>query len=142
MSFMNSWPPTTKAIAVFAVILTTAISSQIIKNHWGVDINSIAASQNSDGNSSNSNQSDKLIRLGLQILTKQGYAVSEVEVIIISEGAPIRKVSDRNGYIELELPERKSVDVLLQKAGFKPTKETIDLRVDPSKTRPILLEKT
>jgi hypothetical protein len=138
---MNDWPPKIRAIAVVATILTAGITYQVAKNHLGVDVSNTGTSPSPSNGSSISNKSDELMRIGLLVQTKQGYTVGEVEVIVVSKGAPTRKVSDRNGYIEIEIPKRKSVEVLFQKSGFKPTREIINLEVDPATTKKILLEK-
>ncbi|KKD39293.1 S1 family peptidase [Limnoraphis robusta] len=80
-------------------------------------------------------------RIGVTVRNRENaQPVENVTVQIIFDGPPVQKMTDRNGYFEIEVPARETAQVTLTKAGFKTATETVGLKVDPDKTKLIYLD--
>ena len=49
-------------------------------------------------------------------------------------------MTDRNGYVEVQIPSRKTAQITLIRTGFKTARETINLTTDPNTTRILYLD--
>ncbi|MDJ0598407.1 MAG: hypothetical protein QNJ37_06160 [Crocosphaera sp.] len=76
------------------------------------------------------------------VYTQENYEPLEsVKVRFISDGPPSTKYTDRNGYVNITIPIRTDVEVILSKDGFKPAREILNLTTDPDRTVPLFLDK-
>lgn len=66
--------------------------------------------------------------------------VPDVAVEIISNGPPNIKTSDSNGYFELQVPKRKSVEIFLSKDGYKSERYMVNLQTDPDTAKTFYIE--
>ncbi|MEO0349076.1 MAG: hypothetical protein AAF282_03385 [Cyanobacteria bacterium P01_A01_bin.15] len=66
--------------------------------------------------------------------------IENVSLDFIIDGPSVEKVTDRKGYVELEMPPRDSVEVTFNKSDYELTRETINLTTDPNATRVIYLD--
>ena len=76
------------------------------------------------------------------IQTETGEPISNVEVRVISKGAPIIVYTNTSGYVWLEIPERSDVDIQLSKENYQTIYETINLIADPNRNRIFRLKET
>ena len=68
--------------------------------------------------------------------------IEGVEVQFIFDGAPETKFTNTDGYVRIEIPSRKDIDVVLSKEGFKTIDRTINLQGERERTRILILKKS
>lgn len=66
--------------------------------------------------------------------------IEGVEIQIIFDGPPVAKMTDRNGYVSINIPARDSVQLILTHQGYETARETINLRTDPDTNRILYLD--
>jgi hypothetical protein len=67
--------------------------------------------------------------------------ISNVDVQILSDGPPTSKKTDSNGYLEIDIPTRKTVTIILKKKGYNSETYLVDLQTDPKTTRTFYIER-
>ncbi|MEH2162276.1 MAG: hypothetical protein V7K38_14825 [Nostoc sp.] len=67
--------------------------------------------------------------------------ISNVDVQILSDGPPTSKKTDSNGYLEIEIPTRKTVTIILKKKGYNSETYLVNLQTDPKTTRTFYIER-
>ncbi|QIR40919.1 hypothetical protein HCG51_32380 [Tolypothrix sp. PCC 7910] len=67
--------------------------------------------------------------------------ISNVDVQILSDGPPTLKRTDSNGYLEIEIPTRKTVTIILKKKDYKPETYLVNLQTDSKTTRTFYIER-
>ncbi len=85
--------------------------------------------------------SDQLLDVGFIVLNEESKPIEGVRVQLIFDGAPESKLTDSAGYVQVEIITRKSINVILTKAGFKTKTKIINLEVEKNKTRTFVLER-
>jgi hypothetical protein len=66
--------------------------------------------------------------------------LENVEVRFVSKGSPETRMTNTDGFTQIEIPSREDIEITLSKKGFKSAKYTINLNNDPQKTRTYRLE--
>lgn len=66
--------------------------------------------------------------------------IPKVDVQILSDGPPTLKSTDSNGYLEIQIPTRKTITIILKKKGYKPETYLVNLQTDPKTTRTFYME--
>ncbi|MGI2909655.1 hypothetical protein [Tolypothrix sp. VBCCA 56010] len=66
--------------------------------------------------------------------------IRDVEVQIVSDGPPTLKKTDSIGYLEIEIPTRKTIKIILNKKGYKSETYYVNLQTDPKTTKPFYME--
>ncbi|MBP0038802.1 MAG: hypothetical protein J7519_14035 [Roseofilum sp. SID1] len=127
---MNNLPPWAKAIFVFLMVVAGIGGFQFLETN----------SQTSTGSMS-VQLSPSLKEINILIRDRNNQkAIESVNIMIISDGPPVSKMTDRNGYVKIEIPERKTVEVTLQKNGYKTVTESLNLETDPNTTRTLYMD--
>ena len=72
--------------------------------------------------------------------TNTAKVLENVEVRFVSKGSPEIRMTDTNGFTQIEIPSREDIEITLSKKGFKTAKYTVNLNNDPQKTRTFRLE--
>ncbi len=130
MEFFNNLPNWAKALFVFiATVGTVGVYESLQKNSQPFSQPSEQVSKTSD-----------LKNISLTVFTRDSQPLVNVEVKIISDGPPDSKMTDRNGYVEVQIPSRKTAQITLMRQGFKTIRETINLTTDPNTTRILYLD--
>ncbi|WP_072619957.1 hypothetical protein [Spirulina major] len=120
--------PWQKAVFVFIVLVTGYAGWEQIKTG-----NVLPASQQES--------QQNLQSINITVQDRQTLQpVENVSARIVFDGPPVQKMSDRNGYFEIQIPPRKSATVTLTKDGFITAQETINLETDPSTTRVLYMD--
>jgi hypothetical protein len=99
---------------------------------------------------SNSNPAKELISQGSKspdlkdvniiVRTKESQPEANVKVEIISKGPPTSKTTDSNGYVEIQIPSRETVEIILSKPGYEDAKYLINLATDPNTTKTLYIK--
>lgn len=66
--------------------------------------------------------------------------IESVEIQIIFDGPPVRKMTDRNGYTEIDIPTRDSVQLILTHQDYQTARESINLNTDPNTNRILYMD--
>ena len=91
--------------------------------------------------SSPSAKTPDLTDVNINVKTKKGsQAVAEVNVEIISKGPTNSKITDNYGYVEIQIPSRKTVEVILSKPGYNNARYYINLETDPNTNKTLYIE--
>lgn len=91
--------------------------------------------------SSPASKTSDLTKVNVIVRTKKGsQPVTEVDVAIISKGPPTTKTTDSNGYVEIQIPSRETVEVILSKEGYGNKKYLINLVTDPDTNKTLYIE--
>lgn len=75
------------------------------------------------------------------IYTQDYEAIDLVEVRLISNGAPSSRYTDSNGYVSIEVLERKDIEVILIKNGFETKRHILNLQVTPNQPFTLFMER-
>ncbi|HYW19353.1 MAG TPA: hypothetical protein VE956_08575 [Nodularia sp. (in: cyanobacteria)] len=129
MQLLNNLPNWAKALFVFIAIVAGVAGYESLQQTQTVINPSNQVSTSSD-----------LQNISLTVLTRDSQPIPNVEVKIISDGPPDSKMTDRNGYIEVQIPTRRTAQITLIRQGFKTARETINLTTDPNTTRILYLD--
>lgn len=54
---------------------------------------------------------------------------------------PAPRYTDSNGYVSIEVPERKDIEVILRKDGFQTKRQILNLQADPNRTITVYLQR-
>lgn len=84
---------------------------------------------------SQSSKTPDLKDVNIIVRTRETQPVANVKVEIISKGPPTSKTTDSNGYVEIQIPSRETVEIILSKPGYENAKYLINLATDPNTTR-------
>ena len=79
------------------------------------------------------------LELKLNVLTPDNQPLRQVAVMVITNSAPILEFTDRNGYVNIQIPTAKNIDVVLSKEGFQTVRQALDLETKLNKTRKIYM---
>jgi hypothetical protein len=71
----------------------------------------------------------------LIIQSKKLVPLENVQIRIISKGAPESRLTDTNGYVRLRIPSRGDIETIFSKEGYETTRQIINLENDPDRTR-------
>lgn len=132
MQNIKDWPLFIKIC--FGVIISTLIVAGI------VEIPKLSEKQTSGKESSQKGAADS-VKIGIIIESANTEKVLEkVEVRFVSKGSPENRMTDTQGFTQIEIPSTEDIEITLSKKGFKTAKYTINLNTDPKKTRTYRLE--
>ena len=125
-NFLNELPNRTKGI-VLAFLVGLAITGVLQFDF---------SSDNQDA------EDTTLIEVQILVQSNDSEPISDVEIQVISEGAPVNLYTNSSGYSRVKIPSRGDVDVVLRKEGYDTRSETINLSIDPDRNRIFRLFKT
>lgn len=132
MQNIKDWPLFVRIC--FGVIISTLIVAGI------VEIPKLSEKQTSGKESSQKGAADS-VKIGIIIESANTEKVLEkVEVRFVSKGSPENRMTDTQGFTQIEIPSTEDIEITLSKKGFKTAKYTINLNNDPKKTRTYRLE--
>ncbi|MFM7683197.1 MAG: hypothetical protein ACKO7P_10680, partial [Bacteroidota bacterium] len=80
-------------------------------------------------------QVEKLIDYHIIVKDNNGNFLDGVAVTFTPKGSPIKKYTNTDGYVKIELPSINSIDIRLTKDKFKSATYTIDIKNDPNHDR-------
>ena len=133
MQTFNNLPPWVKAIFAFLIITLGIFGYRFIEtstlNSTETLTSELAAKQ--------SNQ--KRISIIVRNINNE-QALPKTMVEITSNGPPVFKSTDNNGYVEITIPTRETLEINLQKEGYKNAKFTLNLETDSDTTKTLYLE--
>lgn len=86
------------------------------------------------------NGSDESIQVEFVVQTEQKQPIEGAKIQFIFDGAPEPRLTDSNGYVRVEIPQRYDIDVVITKEGFKTLSQTMNLKADTNRTRVYQLE--
>lgn len=75
------------------------------------------------------------------VFDSESKPIKGVKVQFISEGAPEPKRTNTDGFVEVSVPKRDDIQVVLSHENFDTIDRTLDLRKDPDQTRTYYMEK-
>ena len=105
-----------------------------------VEIPKLSEKQTSGKESSQKGAADS-VKIGIIIeSTNTAKVLENVEVRFVSKGSPESRMTDTQGFAQIEIPSTEDIEITLSKKGFKIAKYTINLNNDPKKTRTYRLE--
>lgn len=87
------------------------------------------------------NDQIEMVEVQILIQTEDGQPIGNVEIQVISQGAPTTIYTNSSGYARLEIPSRDDVDIVLRKQGYEVRTETINLSTDPRRNKSFRLRK-
>ena len=117
--FLNELPNRTKGI-ILAFLVGLAIAGV-------VQLDFLSGNQEAENSS--------LLEIQILVQSDKREPIADVEIQVISEGAPVNLYTDSNGYSRVNIPSRGDVDVILRKEGYETRSETINLAIDPDRNR-------
>ncbi len=71
---------------------------------------------------------------------QESKPIPRVQVQIISDGPPTSDQTDNNGYLEIGIPKRKTVKIILSKDGYQRANYSVNLLTTPNTTKTFYLE--
>ena len=86
-------------------------------------------------------QTSNLTEVKFNLYTQDYQPIEFAEVQFVFDGAPVSKYTDRNGYVNVEIPKRKDIEVILRKDGFETRRQILNLQADPYRTITIYLQR-
>ncbi len=81
------------------------------------------------------------ISVPIIVLDSERNPIEGVRVRFISEGAPEPKLTNTDGYVRVNVPQRNDIRVILSHEEFKSMDRILDLRKDPGETRTYDMER-
>ncbi|MBD2635765.1 carboxypeptidase regulatory-like domain-containing protein [Limnothrix sp. FACHB-881] len=126
MQNFKDWPVFVKIS--FGVLLTAFVIAGL------VEIPKLS-SQPEATNDSSQNIPKKLVNIDIVIESESSTPLENVEIRFLFKGAPEVRRTNTDGFVQIEIPERTTVDITLSKEGFKTAQYTINLENDPNRTR-------
>jgi hypothetical protein len=129
---IKDWPLFIKIC--FGIIIITLTVAGV------VEIPKLSEKQTSGKESSQKGAADS-VKIGIIIESANTAKVLEnVEVRFVSKGSPETRMTDTQGFAQIEIPSREDIEITLSKKGFKTAKFTTNLNNDSQKTRTYRLE--
>ena len=85
---------------------------------------------------------NEFVDIKLIIETEDSQSLEGVEVQFINKnGAPEVKMTNSDGFVQIKIPITGDIDIKLSKAGFQTLTRTVNLGVDPDRTKKYQLKK-
>ncbi|MDB9314498.1 hypothetical protein PN462_15405 [Spirulina sp. CS-785/01] len=133
MNTFNNLPPSAKAAFAFILIVLGIAGYRILMPSTPNTATSIISQSDT--------KQTKTTKVGIIVRDKINEQVlPKTRVEITSDGPPIFKTTDNNGYVEVTIEERDTLEINLQKEGYKNAKFTLNLSSDPNTTKKLYLE--
>jgi hypothetical protein len=128
-AFLNL-PPWAKALFAFIGIVGTIAGYQSFQSNSNPAKELI----------SQDSKTPDLKNVNIIVRTRESQPEANVKVEIISKGPPTSKTTDSNGYVEIQIPSRETVEIILSKPGYENAKYLINLETDPNTTRTLYIK--
>ena len=77
---------------------------------------------------------ESLVKVKFIVQTKEKTAIEGVEVKFIFDGSPAPRMTNTDGYVEIDIPERNDIRIILRKDGYNTIDRIINLKADKQKT--------
>ena len=87
------------------------------------------------------NKQNEMVEVQLLVQREDGQPIANVEIQVVSQGAPTTIYTNSSGYARLKIPSRDDVDILLRKEGYEVRTETVNLSTDPDRNKSFRLKK-
>ncbi|NET55461.1 MAG: hypothetical protein F6K47_04490 [Symploca sp. SIO2E6] len=84
--------------------------------------------------------SDTLVKVELLVQTEDNQPIQDAKIQFISRGSPTTKYTTVNGYAEIKIPFRESVEINITKEGYETFVDIINLEVDPDTNKKFKLK--
>ena len=132
MQNIKDWPIFIKIC--FGIIITTLTIAGI------VEIPKLSENKPLGKESSQKGEANS-VKVGIIIESvNTAKILDNVEVRFVSTGSSETRMTDTQGFTQIEIPSREDIEITLSKKGFKTAKYTINLNNDRQKTRTFRLE--
>ncbi|MBD1861818.1 MULTISPECIES: hypothetical protein [Trichocoleus] len=137
-SKLDGWAAITTAVLTGVAALITAIG---FPQFFPGLVQKIFPQGSTTENTQSQTKPNEMMEVGFNIYTTDNQPIEQVEVRFIFNGAPISRYTDSNGYVNIEVPRRKDIEVILSKDGFQLKRQILNLQVDPNETFTIYLQR-
>lgn len=134
-SKLDGWAAITTAVLTGTAALITAIG---FPQFFPSLVQKIASQSSTTENAQSQNKLNEMAKVGFNVYESDYKPIEQVEVRFIFNGAPVSKYTDSNGYVDIEIPKRQDIEVILNKADFQSKRQIFNLQADPSK--PFLIQ--
>lgn len=123
-----------------SVIAAVGASGTALFTNWSNIFPNKPTSTDQVANSPAKSQAE-LLDVKFNVYTKDNNPIESVEVQFISNGAPSPRYTDSNGYVTIEIPKRKDVEIVLRKNKFQTKRQILDLQTDLNRTFTVYLDR-
>ncbi|MBD2095307.1 carboxypeptidase regulatory-like domain-containing protein [Trichocoleus sp. FACHB-591] len=82
----------------------------------------------------------ELVNVDIIVVSDTAKPLENVEVRLVSKGAPEVRKTNTDGFVQIDIPARRDIEITLIKEGFKTARYTINLNNDPNRTRTYYLK--
>jgi hypothetical protein len=80
------------------------------------------------------------MKVEFNVYTVDYQPIELVEVRFISSGAPTSRYTDSNGYVDINIPRRDDIEVILSKSGLRTKRLILNLLTGENRTLTIYME--
>lgn len=139
--WFKNLPPQNIGLALIAILFIAVAGPKGLEIISNLTKDSSISNPISKDSSSPASKTSDLTDVNINVRTKKGsQSVAEVKVEIISKGPTTPKITDSSGYVEIQIPSRKTVEVILSKSGYNNERYYINLETDPNTNRTLYIE--
>jgi hypothetical protein len=139
--WFKNLPPQNIGLALLAILFIAFAGPKGLEIISNLTKDSSSSNPISKESSSSASKTPDLTSVNIIVRTKKGsQPLEDVTVQIISKGAPTDKTTDSNGYVEIQIPNRGSVEIILSKDGYRNKKQIINLATDPDTNKTLYIE--
>ncbi|MGB5961531.1 MAG: hypothetical protein WBG73_12775 [Coleofasciculaceae cyanobacterium] len=139
--WFKNLPPQNIGLALLAILFIAFAGSKGLEIISNLTKDSSSSNPISKESSSPASKTPDLENINIIVQERESLKPIEgVEIEYIVEGPSVRKYTDRNGQRGISIPSTRAVEITLRKRGFKTAPDTINLQVDPKKTKTFYLE--
>lgn len=139
--WFKNLPPQNIGLALLAILFIAFAGSKGLEIISNLTKDSSSSNPISKESSSAASKTPDLEEINIIVQERESLKPIEgVEIEYIVEGPSVRKYTDRNGQRGISIPSTRVVEITLRKRGFKTAPDTINLQVDPKKTKTFYLE--
>lgn len=139
--WLKNLPLQNIGLALLAILFIAFAGNKGLEIISNLTKDSSSSNPTSKESSSPASKTPDLTSVNIIVRTKKGsQPLEDVTVQIISKGAPTDKTTDSNGYVEIQIPNRGSVEIILSKNGYRNKKQIINLETDPNTNKTLYIE--
>lgn len=82
----------------------------------------------------------ELVNVDIIVMSDADKPLENAEIRILSKGSPEVRKTNTDGFVQIDIPARKDIEIIISKEGFKTARHTINLNNDPNRTRTYYLK--
>lgn len=139
--WFKNLPPQNIGLALLAILFIAFAGSKGLEIISNLTKDSSISNPISKESSSPASKTPDLEDINIIVQERESLKPIEgVEIEYIVEGPSVRKYTDRNGQRGISIPSTRAVEITLRKRGYKTAPDTINLQVDPKKTKIFYLD--